>query len=278
MLSWLLLASVASAASPKFVVILDPGHGGTDTGAITTYQGRKIYEKDLTLALARKTAQVLKARGIQAVLTRDDDRFVPLDKRTTFANTVGATTPSTVFVSIHANSSDDPSNTGAEIYVFNAASNEASRRLADIENGKSPHDPGRRGALLTQSHSPLALILTDLATTANYAESVSLACAVERAVTATPTAQGSIRDRGVRQALFYVLMDTRMPAVLFEPGFVSNPRELSRLLSPAYQQTLARSLASGVQRFHAVASRSDQALSGVSKHKHPKIPCPIVRH
>lgn len=268
----LLLSTTATAFSAnqasKFLVILDPGHGGSDTGAIAELNGKKIYEKDLTLAIAGATMRTLRARGIAVALTRGDDRFVTLDQRTKLANEAAAHAQGAVFVSIHNNSSDDHTTSGSEIYVFNATTNEASRRLADIENGKAPHVRGRRPALMAESHGTLDLILDDLATTANYTDSVRLACSIERSVHST-------RDRGVRQALFYVLMESHVPGILFEPGFVSNPQDLARLSAPAYQKRLAASLADGITRWRRTqqASSSRTAVSGVAKRDR----CNIIR-
>lgn len=258
--------AAANAGMPPFTVILDPGHGGDDTGAIAFTNGKRIFEKDLTLAIARQTQRILKSRGIPAVLTRTTDHFTALDQRTKTANVASSHAQAAVFVSIHANSSDEPRSSGSEIYVFNAATNDASRRLADLENGRSTHDPGRRPALRTQTHGTLDLIMTDLATTANYGESIELACAVEHAVTAGVRARSlALRDRGVRQALFYVLMDTHMPGILFEPGFLSNRQDLTHLTSPTYQAHLARNLADGIVRWRRAQSARAPRLSGVAK-------------
>jgi N-acetylmuramoyl-L-alanine amidase len=271
---------VHAAAAMALLVILDPGHGGSDTGAIAELHGRKVYEKDITLAIAGAAMRSLRARGLRVALTRGDDRFVTLDRRTRLANEAAAGTKGAVFVSIHANSSDDHTSEGAELYVLNATSNEGARRLADIENGHAPRTPGKRPALLTErdrNHGTLDLILTDLATTGNYTESVSLACSVDRSFLREAASRGARpRDRGVRQALFYVLMDTHVPGILFEPGFLSNPRDLARLLSPGYQNQIGRSLADGILRWHAAqqASISGRKVSGISK---SRLPCRMVK-
>ncbi|MBI3554878.1 MAG: N-acetylmuramoyl-L-alanine amidase [Deltaproteobacteria bacterium] len=261
-----LATAAANAGATPFTVILDPGHGGDDTGAIANAGGKRIFEKDVTLAIARQTQLILKSRGIPAVLTRTGDHFTALDQRTRSANLTAAHAQSAVFVSIHANSCDESRSSGSEIYVFNAATNEASRRLADLENGRSTHDPGRRPAMRTQTHGTLDLIMTDLATTANYGESIELACAVEHAVTNGVWARTlALRDRGVRQALFYVLMETHMPGILFEPGFLSNRQDLAHLTSPTYQQHLARSLADGIVHWRRGQNGQRARLSAVAK-------------
>lgn len=245
-----LLISLSAWAGQPFMVILDAGHGGEDTGAIAK---GKLFEKDITLALAREIGAQLRRRGLHVAYTRTDDRFVALDKRTEAANLAAAKADRAVFVSIHLNSNDDPRISGHELYVLNATSNEAAMRLADLENGL-----GR--AQMDRSHGTLDLILSDLATTANYGESVALACAVDRAL--------ATKGRGVRQALFYVLMETRMPGLLFEAGFLTNEAEKARLLTPTYRTKLARSVVDGIVRW-----RNHKAVSGVRKS--PRLPCPL---
>lgn len=232
-------SALARPALP-FVVILDPGHGGEDTGAIRAHRAKKIAEKDVTLAIAREAEKILKAKNIAVKLTRSGDRFIDLDARTEFANKTAQVASQAVFVSIHANAVEDAKSAGIETYVFNAATNQASQRLADLENG------GR----WSKSHGTIDLILADLATTANYADSADLACSIQKRVVRELNRNGfRTRDRGIRQALFYVLMQTTMPSVLFEPGFLSNPQELARLGSVRYQRLLAQTLVDGILKW-----------------------------
>lgn len=244
----LITQSFVYAAQPKLTVILDPGHGGEDAGATRKIHGRKVVaEKNITLAIARQAWRLLRARGISVVLTRTKDTTVSLDHRVEIANLAGTQASSAVFISIHANSSDEEKSSGIETYVFNAATNEASKRLADLENGKHR----------TASHPTLTLILNDLATTANFGESATLACIIQKSAAAGMVRyKKNLRDRGVRQALFYVLMQTRMPGVLFEPGFVSNPEELARLATPSYQRALAQNLVAGILKWQSIIAKS----------------------
>lgn len=239
----------------KLIVILDPGHGGDDAGARREHEGNLVEEKNITLSIAKHAQSILKSRGIRAILTRWNDDFVDLDKRTSIANRAALLTKKSVFVSIHANSNDDPRSSGIETYVFNAASNEASKRLADLENGHR----------FEQSHGTLDLIFSDLATTANFSESVKLACGIQRSVVShLEKSDQPIRDRGVRQALFYVLMQTRMPSILFEPGFISNPHELAKLTDANYQRLLARSLVDGIIRWKNAEAQIDGSSKDVA--------------
>jgi N-acetylmuramoyl-L-alanine amidase len=258
----LLLISISSATqaatAPQFLVILDPGHGGSDTGAIRKLRGKRIAEKNLTLAIALETQRALKSRGIASVLTRTSDRFIPLDSRTAIANRAAHDADSAVFVSIHANSSDEPKSSGAETYVFNASTNQASQRLAELENGRR----------WNQAHATLDLIMADLSTTSNYSDSVELACQVQKSAVSNP--YKGVRNRGVHQALFYVLMQAEMPSILFEPGFVSNPNELEHLASRPYQKSIAQALTKGILAWKTRQARnrspgSTSDLSAITK-------------
>jgi len=235
-----LVGSLSQAAAPKtpFLVVIDPGHGGGDTGAIRKIDGKRVTEKDLTLQIAKNVASALRARGIPAILTRSDDSFIPLDRRAQIANRAGSVAEQAVFISIHLNTSPQTSSSGIETYIFNAATNEASARLAKAENGISRASR----AFSNKNKGVLDLIFSDLASTSNFGGSVELACQVQRSVASL----SNIKDRGVRQALFYVLMQTRMPAILFEPGFLSNPTELKQLITPHHQLKLAQGLAQGI--------------------------------
>lgn len=238
-------ADASRSNLPPLVVILDPGHGGDDTGAMRLHHGHVVAEKDLTLALARETKRSLQAANIPVILTRTADTSVSLERRTSIANDAASLGQSAVFISIHANSSGENQSSGIETFVFNATNNEASQRLADLENGKR----------WNQNHATLDLILADLATTANYGESVRLAREIQKTVVLKLKANRQpTRNRGVRQALFYVLMQTHMPAVLLEPGFLSNPRELYRLLSPDYRGTLAQALSRAIVAWNATTA------------------------
>lgn len=262
----------ASNPHPGWVVILDPGHGGKDVGA-SLLSKPQITEKDLTLRLALKTAKILKSHGVQVKLTRTADQTLALDERTKKANQMAMNTSSALFVSIHLNSSPNKHSSGIETYVFNAATNEASARLAEIENG-----PVHNQILHPEAHGPLDLILTDLTSTANYADSVALACSIQRHAS-IPL---KLKDRGVHQALFYVLMQTKMPSVLIEAGFLSHSQDRKRLLAADFQQKLAFSLSQGIINWIQLTENNKLSqpsiLSGLSGiHKSPSTrPC-LVR-
>jgi N-acetylmuramoyl-L-alanine amidase len=213
-------------------VIIDPGHGGHDTGTIGA-DGTK--EKDVALAIAKKLRTVLTEQGLEVVLTRETDRFVRLEERTRLAN-VGR---GDLFISVHCNSLPQRHFRGVETYTLNLASDRYAIRLAARENATSE-----------KGMSDLQFLLADLATRANTEESARLATQVQSGlVSALRSKDAKIRDLGTKEALFYVLLGTKMPAILVETGFLSNPEEERRLSSPGYQEDVARAIASGVQGF-----------------------------
>ncbi|MBX5484802.1 MAG: N-acetylmuramoyl-L-alanine amidase [Myxococcaceae bacterium] len=213
-------------------VVIDAGHGGHDTGAIGK-QGTN--EKDITLKLARRVGELLADQGLEVILTRDDDTFVRLEDRTRIANEAKGD----LFISIHCNASENRKVHGIETYTLNVASDRYSIRLAARENAASE-----------KSISDLQFILADLATKANTEESERLAKRVQGSLVSTLRANWSrVKDFGTKQALFYVLLGAKMPAVLVETSFISNPEEEKRLSSKKYQEDVARAIARGVQSF-----------------------------
>jgi N-acetylmuramoyl-L-alanine amidase len=215
-------------------VIVDAGHGGHDTGAIGP---RGVKEKDVTLAMARRLAEKLRAQGFKVTLTRTDDRYLKREERTAIANLARGD----LFVSLHANASPRRDRSGLETYFLNVTDDRYARRLAARENGTME---------VEEAPKDVQRILTDLDSKASAGASRSLARLVQKEVTArTRQSQGPVRDRGVKSALFYVLLGARMPAVLVETAFISNRAEEQRLASPAYQQLVADGVARAVVDF-----------------------------
>lgn len=214
-------------------IVLDPGHGGAETGAV----GQKgAIEAQLTLMMARLLKTRLEQRlPVQVELTRTTDIDVPLDNRVALANEVKAD----LFISLHFNSYRGSRAKGAETFFLSrSASDQLAAQLAERENSSSidPQDgPG----------NDLGLILWDLAQSYHLTESQRFASLVQEELN---QALG-LRNRGVRQAPFRVLMGANMPAVLVELGFLSNPDEETKVLSPAYQLQLADALVRAVARF-----------------------------
>lgn len=216
-------------------IVVDAGHGGHDPGAIGP---RRVREKDVTLAMARKLAKRLRAAGFEVVLTRGDDRYLALEERTAIANTARAD----LFVSIHANAHPQRNRSGVETYYLNVADDRYTARLAARENGL---DLGGLGG-----GREAMRILSDLDAKASAGASQRLARIVQREVTSGVRARvGEVRDLGVKGALFYVLLGARMPAVLVETAFISNREEERRLASSRYQDEVAESIAHAVSIF-----------------------------
>jgi N-acetylmuramoyl-L-alanine amidase len=213
-------------------VVIDPGHGGHDTGAIGRAGTR---EKDIALAISKKLKAELTRAGLEVVMTRDDDTFVKLEDRTRFANR----NKGDLFISIHCNSAPSRSLRGVETYTLNTSADRYSIRLAARENAASE-----------KGISDLQLILADLATKANTEESTRLAKRVQgEIVSSLKSRYGGVKDLGTKEALFFVLLGAKMPAILVETSFLSNAEEERLLRSDAYQQELASAIADGVHEF-----------------------------
>jgi N-acetylmuramoyl-L-alanine amidase len=213
-------------------VVVDAGHGGKDAGAIGPHG---VREKTLALAIAKRVAARLKSLGFKVVMTRKDDTFVSLDERTRIANEAHAD----LFVSIHCNAAKKRNLAGVETWTLNVASDRYAARLAAFENAEAD-----------RTVSDLRLILADLATKANAGDARNLAQSVQSSLVRTLRSRvGPVRDHGVKQALFYVLLGTHMPAILVETGFISNPAEEARLKSARFQEGTAEAIARGVKDF-----------------------------
>jgi N-acetylmuramoyl-L-alanine amidase len=224
-------------------VVIDPGHGGTETGAIGP---SGVQEKELTLALARDLADSLSRLGLRVVLTRTDDVNVPLDTRTPLANQ----NKGDLFISVHLNSSLGSGAYGTETYILSseATDSRAARSAADENAGAPAGSPAPDPSVDPEAMEDLQLILWDLAQTHHLGESQRFANMVQGELNQTL----QLRDRGVKQAPFRVLMGANMPAVLVELGFISNPDEEKKLQDPEYRSGLIQALVRSVQRYKAL--------------------------
>jgi N-acetylmuramoyl-L-alanine amidase len=230
-----------AAAMPIRRVVVDAGHGGAERGAVG--QGG-LEEKEVTLDVARRLQPLLQRRGFEVMLTREDDRTVPLEARTRRANEARAD----LFVSIHVNAAPDRSRDGVETYYLDISDDAYARRLAQRENQGS----GR-------SMADLQLLTADLMTRAHTEDSARLAAEMERSLQRS-LRKGSGQVRGVRKALFYVLMGARMPAVLCELSFISNARAEKEMRDPKFRERAAEGIAAGIGAF--VASRQQRIEGG----------------
>jgi N-acetylmuramoyl-L-alanine amidase len=237
------------AASQRTIVI-DPGHGGDDTGA---KGAGGTLEKDVTLSIARKLRTALVNNlGYQVFLTRDRDEDIPLDERTAVANNYKAD----LFLSIHANASRSHGATGSEVYFLSyQASDEESRRVAASEG--PPPAPGGEAAE-GSGGADLALILWDMAQAEHLEESSALASRIQEELTAAT----GVGQRGVKQAPFRVLVGAAMPAALVEVAFISNPEEEKLLGSDAFQAKVVGAIAKGISRYDGELVRRAESLGG----------------
>ena len=221
----------------RFLVMIDPGHGGYDPG---TQSSAGAQEKDLALQIATRLKAALEARGIRAELTRSTDVFISLAERTRIANSAGAD----LFVSIHLNSSPNTDTTGIEVYYLNNTTDRATIRLARMENG------GGDGYGAPDA-SNLNYILTDLRQNYKASEAASLARMIDAQTVADLDAGLglNVNPLGAKMGPFYVLVGAHMPAVLVECGFMSNAVEAARLGSSNYQDVLADAIATAVAHY-----------------------------
>lgn len=221
-------------------IVLDPGHGGPESGAVGQ---NGTEEKVLALAIARSLKRLIERRlRVRVVLTRSADVDLPLEMRTAIANQNKAD----LFISLHFNSYAGVTAHGAETYFLSReASDQVAADLAAKENSQSGGD---------NPETDLQLILWDLAQSHHLAESQFFAKLVQEELNQTL----GLRNRGVKQAPFQVLMGATMPAVLVELGFISNAEEEAKLQSPIYQAELVDALFRAIQRFKTqVESRAE---------------------
>jgi len=217
-------------------IVIDAGHGGKDPGAV----GYKKYrEKIVVYQIAQELKNILKSRGFKVYMTRDRDKFVKLSKRTKYANKKNAD----IFVSIHANAvakKNAHKVHGIECYFLSNSRSERAKKVAAKENSADMSDMnfyGKQSFLNTlNSH--------------NIVASNKLAIDLQRGMLASlKKSYKNIKDGGVREGPFWVLVGAQMPSVLVEVGFISHPKEAKRLVNSKYQRKLALGLANGVERY-----------------------------
>lgn len=214
-------------------VVIDPGHGGKDPGAVGP---SGVKEKDVVLGIALKLQEKIRVRlNLEAILTRSSDKFLPLEERTALANTQKAD----LFVSIHTNAHKNRRIYGISTYILNVATDEEAARLAAFEN-----------AVSEKRISDLEKILNDLMLNSKINESSRLADAVQQGlIKGLPKRFSNIKDLGVKQAPFYVLIGAQMPSIMVETSFITNGFEEKRLGSAAYQDEVAEGILAGIQSY-----------------------------
>ncbi|WP_040728342.1 N-acetylmuramoyl-L-alanine amidase [Thiomicrorhabdus sp. Kp2] len=227
--------SAVFAKSHEFVVAIDAGHGGKDTGAIGH---NRIYEKDATLTMAKELKKIIDRQpGMHAVLTRDKDVFIPLSKRVQIAKQKNAD----LFISIHADAFHDHSVRGGSVYILSerGASSTMAKLLARSENA-SLQDVSLNGL-----DDDVAFALSDLSRDANIKASRKLAVTVLKEMQKTV----KMHKHSVQSAGFAVLKSIDMPSLLIETAFISNPHEARNLMSKKFQLKMANAIADGLNKY-----------------------------
>ena len=215
-------------------IVIDAGHGGKDPGAVG-YRGTK--EKDIALDVAKRLEKKLsKNLNVKIVMTRDEDIFLRLSERTKIANENNGS----LFISIHTNAAEDRRASGFETFLIGPNKNEAAVRVAARENAVLELE-GISGQILTNED----LIKATIAQSAFASKSEQFASMVQGEI----KKRVQSKDRGVKQAGFYVLMGASMPNVLVELGFISNPSEEKKLRSPQYRDQLATAIYRAVEQY-----------------------------
>jgi N-acetylmuramoyl-L-alanine amidase len=214
-------------------IVVDPGHGGHDPGAVST---SGLQEKDVVLSIGLKLREKLKEElGLDVVMTRSTDIFIPLEERTAIANKVNAD----LFVSIHANAAPNKNAAGIETYYLNLAKTEKVAQLAAKENGTT-----------LEKVSTLQAILFDLMANYKLNDSAHMAEEIQKALYKTVKEKyPDTRNLGVKQGPFYVLVGATMPSILTEVAFISNSTEEAHLKDPTFHNLAAEGILEGVRGY-----------------------------
>lgn len=246
------LLTVASNLCFGFVVLIDPGHGGDELGAIRKVRIKRgdkiitqeIYEKDLALSLAKKVKEKLDP-FYTTYLTRSFDRSVELNERADMADTVKAD----LFISIHFNSSVERGSHGFETYYLDNHADGAVKKVENVEN-----------KYLQGAEKIVNQILIDLVIQKTVVSSRKLANYVHQRVARSVGSSFSMKDRGVKPGLFYVLALSKRPGILVEAGFMSHEKEIWKIRKGKFLRQYAQAIADGVQEFFKGKKEKDLPL------------------
>jgi N-acetylmuramoyl-L-alanine amidase len=230
------LVTVTPRDRSKKVIVIDPGHGGKDSGAV----GNGFMEKEIVLSISTQLADKLRSMGYTVYMTRSNDVFIELKDRTKYANDKEAD----LFISVHANSipktSDPLKAQGIETYFLSPARSERSMRVAALENSEDMEEMGQYGKLSFLSFLNKEKIIA----------SNKLAIDLQKGMLGSLRKQfPHVIDNGVREAPFWVLVGAQMPAVLLEVGYISHPDEAVRIADEKYQRWMVEGLVDGVIRY-----------------------------
>ncbi|MBN2461176.1 MAG: N-acetylmuramoyl-L-alanine amidase [Candidatus Cloacimonetes bacterium] len=219
-------------------IVIDPGHGGKDPGAVGF--SKENYEKDIVLRIALYLKKLLREKtDLDVVLTRESDDFVSLQERTQLANRANAD----LFVSLHCNANLSNKVNGIEVYYLSTAITDEDRAAEALENSVVYDFEGGEEAV--KRYDDLAFILADMAQNEQLVESYELSSILQNNLVSSV----DCRNNGVRQANFYVLRGAYMPAVLVELGYLTNKEEEKKLINESYQDKLAQAIYHGIKNF-----------------------------
>lgn len=240
-------AHASPKVTPTFKIVLDPGHGGSDQGTVF----HSITEKDLALIYAQRIQAKIEALipDSEVFLTRKTDTFVSLPNRATTANNKKAD----LFISIHVNHAHETAISGVETYILSPdATDDQAKQLALLEN-ESWSRALEVPALKTGNSSAIQKIFVDMEQTKVLQRSALAASMIHQEISRLELPFG-LKNRGVKQAMFYVLSQVAAPSVLVEIGFLSNPGDRERLMNFRFQQEFIQSLALAIKRYQARAA------------------------
>jgi N-acetylmuramoyl-L-alanine amidase len=229
-------------------VVIDPGHGGHDTGTIGP---TGLLEKNLVLDVAKRLGAMIEERmGSEVIYTRSDDTYVGLEARTTIANQHRAD----LFISIHANSSSIRTISGVETYYLNFSSVKADLEVASRENASSQ-----------KTVYELKDLLQKIASSAKVEESREFANRVQATMFARILRENpGLHNRGIKKAPFVVLIGAEMPSILTEIGFISNPKDEALMAKADQRQKVAESIYKGLSQYAQTLSHFQVAQGGIS--------------
>lgn len=227
-----------------FTVLLDPGHGGEDMGAVGKIGNKKVYEKDLSLMLTKKIARHLSKKH-SVFLTRSYDKTLSLEKRSSIAEKLSAD----IFISVHVNASTRKGAHGFETYYLSHHKDAAVKKIESVENRNF------KGEELV-----VHKILTDLIVDRTTKSSEKLARSVHKHLVSGIKKKHKVKNRGLRPGLFYVLALTKRPAILLEVGFITNSKELKKMQTEKFQDDYAKSVAKGISAYLKVLKKEKPPL------------------
>jgi N-acetylmuramoyl-L-alanine amidase len=228
-------------------VIIDAGHGGKDPGGIGH---KKIKEKDVVLKVAKELERELKGRlrGVEVIITRDKDIFLSLEERSEIANSANPIN-NPIYISIHANVSFNSSTRGYEsFYLSLEPYNDDARDVASMENSVLEFE-------IENYNEYLKEIINRIVDIEYRRESMKLAELIQEGL--EEHVKNESPDRGVKSAFFYVLKAVKMPSVLVEIGFITNPEEASKLQTSEYEAKIVKGIADGIEDFTVIFSQTE---------------------